>query len=73
MTSHVAAFESPFEKGLSPPLPALHVTVGRQSMLEKDELAFSFQDSADPANRLFDARNGTHGEGADRRVDTGVA
>jgi hypothetical protein len=42
-------------------------------MLEEDELAFSLQDSADPANGLFDARNGTHGERADRRIDSGVA
>lgn len=73
MTSHVATFECPFEKGLSPPLPALYLKIGRQSMLEEDELAFSSQDSADPTDRLFDARNGAHGESADCGVDTGVA
>src|SRR5215467_10044857 len=68
----VASLERPFEKRFRPLLPTSHINIGRKTVLKKDKATARPQDSANPADRVFDAGNSAHRERANNSVDASI-
>src|SRR5438128_3594957 len=65
----MTAFEQPSGQRLRPLLPAPDSRLGRQAMLEEDELAAWLQDPLDTSQRLQDTRYGAQREGTHDGID----
>src|SRR5581483_3784778 len=71
VSCHVAPFECPFEKRLSPLLPSPHLRIGREPVLKEDELATRPQYSSETLNGLYHVGNRAQRKGADNGIDAG--